>query len=80
MRALEELAKDGQRARLVRLALWYTASAADAEDLVSDAVERVCDPDDSPWDPSNRSFLAHFDQVMRHLADAQRRVSTATRN
>jgi DNA-directed RNA polymerase specialized sigma24 family protein len=74
VRVLEELAKEGTRARLLRIALLRRASAADAEDLVADAIELVCDPDGSPWDPSTVTFLRHFDRVMRHLADAQRRV------
>lgn len=75
-RAIAELKKEGTRAKLVHLALWWTATPADADDLVSDAIERVCDPDGLPWSGAG-SFLTHMNFAMRHRADAKRRTGIA---
>jgi hypothetical protein len=48
-RALAELEKPRVRGSLVQIAQWSTQSEADAEDLVSDALILVLDPEESPW-------------------------------
>ncbi|MBV9950165.1 MAG: hypothetical protein JOZ69_25215 [Myxococcales bacterium] len=48
-RVFEELEDDELRNGLYCFARWQTWSAADAEDLVAEALMRVCDPEDKPW-------------------------------
>jgi len=69
----------GQTAKnLLKLAACF--SKADAEDLLSDAMVSVCDPDGGrPWDPERGSFLAHMRIVIRDLARRQRRSARARR-
>jgi DNA-directed RNA polymerase specialized sigma24 family protein len=71
-RTLVELEKPRVRPSLVQIALWSTRSEADAEDLVSDALILVLDPEESPWVPP-RTFLTHMTFVMRHLWDQRMR-------
>src|SRR5258708_32496060 len=78
-RALAELAKPRVYARLVHLAEWSTQSEADAEDLVSDALVLVLNPDESPWIPSQGTFLTHMTDVMRHVWDQQMRGARTRR-
>ncbi|MCL2448941.1 MAG: hypothetical protein FWD17_08345 [Polyangiaceae bacterium] len=73
-RALSELAPREVREALLRYAIWLTSSEAEGEDLLSDAVACVCDPDDGrPWDPERGSFAAHMRIVLRDLARRERR-------
>jgi RNA polymerase sigma factor (sigma-70 family) len=70
-----ELSKLDVRKRLHEIAFWHTRSDADAEDLVADALVRVLEPDDRPWDPSERSFLVHMAFVMQqHWTQQKRRL------
>ncbi len=62
--AIAEYGKPKEASRLLRYAMWRTRSDAEAKDLVADALVRVCDPDDKPWDPSVRSFFRHMRRVM----------------
>jgi DNA-directed RNA polymerase specialized sigma24 family protein len=55
-----ELKKPHVRMRLHQMAMWSTRSENDADDLVEDALVRVLDPEDLPWDPRVRSFLTHM--------------------
>jgi DNA-directed RNA polymerase specialized sigma24 family protein len=71
-RALVELEKPRVRPSLVQIAQWSTRSEADADDLVSDALILVLDPEESPWVPP-RTFLTHMTYVMRHLWDQRMR-------
>jgi DNA-directed RNA polymerase specialized sigma24 family protein len=48
-----------------------TGSWADAEDLVSDALMRVLDPEDLPW--KTGTFVGHMKLVMRHVWGRQQR-------
>ncbi len=77
MRVLRLLQDPPTRPRLVRLAETITRSWADAEDLVSDAINRVLDPDDSPWD--KRPFMTHMAYVMKHTWTRQQRVAQLQR-
>jgi DNA-directed RNA polymerase specialized sigma24 family protein len=76
-RVIEELAKPGVRARLVQFARWRMHADKDAEDLVHEALARVCDPDGSPWDPAKRSFLTHMGSVMNGIAVNELRSARA---
>jgi DNA-directed RNA polymerase specialized sigma24 family protein len=67
MRAIAELQKQAIRSHLVEYAGNRTNSEADAEDLLADAVECVCDPDCKPWDPAKASFTRHMRLVMDHV-------------
>lgn len=49
-----------------------TRSWADAEDLVSDAICRTLDPDDSPW--VERAFMTHMAYVLKQTWQRQQRV------
>ncbi len=76
-RAILELEEPMVRERLHQIALSRTASDAAAEDLVEDALVRVLDPDDSPWDPGQYPFVRHMNFVMRQTwAQHMRRAST----
>jgi DNA-directed RNA polymerase specialized sigma24 family protein len=66
-RALAELGKEKTRAKLVAIAKWSTGSDADAEDLVSNALLAVLDPEKAPWVSLKRTFLTHMSYVMRHV-------------
>src|SRR5271167_579094 len=71
-RVVAELEDPEVRAGLTRLSVQMTGSPADADDLAADALERVIDPDDSPWE--KRTFLTHMKFVMRQVWDQQRRA------
>jgi DNA-directed RNA polymerase specialized sigma24 family protein len=59
---------------LCMVAFWFTRSAPDAEDLVTDAVCEMCDPDDGrPWDPARGSLVAHARIVLHDLWRRERR-------
>jgi DNA-directed RNA polymerase specialized sigma24 family protein len=62
--ALAEYGKPEVARKLIRYANWRTRDVDEAKDLVADALMRVCDPDDKPWDPQARSFFRHFRRVM----------------
>jgi DNA-directed RNA polymerase specialized sigma24 family protein len=70
-RVLALLEEEETRPSLVREAKRITGSWADADDLVSDALMRVLDPEDLPWE--SRTFLAHMKLVMRHVWGRQQR-------
>ena len=67
-RAIEEFRKEEVRASLYRYAAKRTQSLADAEDVLADALIRVLDPDDKPWDPAQRSFERHMRFLVRDVA------------
>jgi DNA-directed RNA polymerase specialized sigma24 family protein len=71
-RVVAKLEDPEVRAGLTRLSVQITGSPADADDLAADALERVIDPDDSPWE--KRTFLTHMKFVMRQVWDQQRRA------
>jgi DNA-directed RNA polymerase specialized sigma24 family protein len=75
--AIAELQKPQVRSSLLRYAVWRTASEADAEDLLADAIEWVCDPDRKPWDPAKASFFRHLRLVMDHIATMRARGGPA---
>jgi DNA-directed RNA polymerase specialized sigma24 family protein len=69
MRAREELEKSGTRAKLVKFAAWRAHHGQDADDLLQEALAKVFDPDDSPWDPDGgKSFVLHVGSVINRLA------------
>ncbi len=73
-RIAAEVAKVGMRARLIHLARWIGEwdSPADAEDLVSGALARACDPADKPWNPPP-GFLTHMGYIIRDLSISKSR-------
>jgi DNA-directed RNA polymerase specialized sigma24 family protein len=71
-RVLEYLAKPRARWNLVRIALWTTRVWASAEDLVTDSLMRVLDPDDRPWD-GRRPFLSFMSFLLREVYKDQMR-------
>ena len=78
-RAIEALGVGDTRKNLLKFGVWLTQSEADAEDLLSDAMGRVCDPEGRPWDPERGSFGAHVRVLMRDLAKAQQRSARVRR-
>ena len=72
-RALAELSKEKTRRHLVAIAKWSTGTDADAEDLVSNALLAVLDPEKAPWVSARRTFLTHMSYVMRHVWDEDMR-------
>jgi DNA-directed RNA polymerase specialized sigma24 family protein len=76
-----EAFRAGETAKLLlKFAGWFAASEADAEDLLSEAMVTVCDPDHGrPWDPARGSFLAHMRIVLRDLAKRERRSARPRR-
>jgi hypothetical protein len=68
------------RSALLKFARWFTNTDLDAEALLNDAVDAVCDPDEGrPWDPTRGSILTHMRIVMRDLARRERRSARARR-
>ena len=68
-RAREELEKSGTRAKLVKFAAWRAHHGPEADDLLQEALAKVFDPDDSPWDPDGgKSFVLHVGSVINRLA------------
>jgi hypothetical protein len=72
--ALAEYRKTAEASRLLRYATWRTRDPDEAKDLVADAMCRVCDPEDKPWDPSARTFYRHMRRVMDDAAIEQGRT------
>lgn len=66
--ALAELQQERVRTNLKRYAMWRSKSEVDAEDLLADGIECVCDPDRKPWDPAKGSFFRHMRLVMDRIA------------
>ncbi len=69
---LEQLKRPRMMELLVGIARQLTGSVADAEDLVPNALLRVLDPDDAPWDPEH-PFLSHMRYVIRQVWKQQMR-------
>jgi DNA-directed RNA polymerase specialized sigma24 family protein len=68
-RARAEVQNEGVRFKLFRIALGRTRSLAESEDLVQSALERVLDPEATPWNPDGPvSFVAHVGSVINSLA------------
>jgi hypothetical protein len=79
-RALEEVSKPGVRNKLITFAMWRLESEPDAEDLVQEALAKVCDPQDSPWDEGKgKSFVRHVGSIINGLASNERRSARARR-
>jgi DNA-directed RNA polymerase specialized sigma24 family protein len=76
-RVLTELQNPQVRRSLLRYAAWRTDSQADAEDLLADAIERVCDPDRKPWDPTKASLFRHIRLVTDDIATVRARSGRA---
>jgi DNA-directed RNA polymerase specialized sigma24 family protein len=66
--ALAELGDKALREKLLKYGVWRTDSEADAEDLLANAIECVCDPDRRPWDPAKGTFFRHMRAVMDRIA------------
>ena len=75
---VEQLERPLVTKRLLHIARLFTGSEEDAKDLVSNALLRVFDPDDVPWDPK-RPFLSHMKFVMRQVWDQQMRKVSVQR-
>jgi DNA-directed RNA polymerase specialized sigma24 family protein len=69
-----ELSQAATRMRLLAIAghISRTNREVVRQDLVSDALVRICDPDKKPWRPPP-PFLDHMAHVMRDVFVAQRR-------
>lgn len=79
-RALEEFKNERTRKHLLGYARWFTHSEVDAEYLLADAIDVVCDPDGGrPWDPQRGSFVTHLRIVIRDHARRERRSARARR-
>lgn len=79
-RVVDALQDQPTRKLLLKFATWLTHSEVDAEDLLSDTILCMCDPQNGrPWDPGRGSLLAHARVVMVDLAKAKRRRAAARR-
>jgi DNA-directed RNA polymerase specialized sigma24 family protein len=79
-RAIEAYRTGKTNENLLKFATWLTQSEADAEDLLSDAMICVCDPDEGrPWDPARGSFGTHMRMVLADLAKRERRSARKRR-
>jgi DNA-directed RNA polymerase specialized sigma24 family protein len=79
VRALQALSQSDCRRLLLKYGTLCTGSEADAEDLLSETLQVICDPDDGrPWNESRGTFLTHARLVMRDLA-RQWRLSAQSR-
>jgi DNA-directed RNA polymerase specialized sigma24 family protein len=67
------------RKELHRIALARTTTHAAAEDLIEDALIRVLDPEDAPWDPEEHAFVRHMKFVMRQTWDQKMRRACVQR-
>lgn len=74
LRALAEYTKPENARHLLRYATWWTKNEGTAKDLIADAMERVLDPEDRPWDPSRASFRGHMRMLMGFGAIDERRT------
>jgi DNA-directed RNA polymerase specialized sigma24 family protein len=72
--ALAEYRKVDNTRHLLRYATWWTRNEASAHDLLADAMERVLDPEDRPWDPARGSFRRHIRMLMGVAAIEEKRV------
>jgi DNA-directed RNA polymerase specialized sigma24 family protein len=79
VRALEALSQGDCRRLLLKYGNICTGSEIDAEDLLSETLQVICDPEDRPWHPSRGSFLTHARLVMRDLARKWRLSAQARR-
>ncbi|HZU82455.1 MAG TPA: hypothetical protein VE987_06050 [Polyangiaceae bacterium] len=52
---------------LVKYAARRTGSRADGDDVLADAIQRVCDPAGKPWEPDKASFTRHMQLVIDDL-------------
>src|SRR5580692_9264821 len=73
-RVRAQLVIKGTRERLYWVALKITGSAANAGDLVQDAMVEVLRSEGSPWE--KWTFLTHMTFVMRRVWDQQQRAHT----
>ena len=78
-RVVAELKIGPVRQRIDEIAARLSGSYADADDLVANALVLVCDPDRSPWDPSQGSLAKHVGFIMRDLWIAQNRRARTRR-
>jgi hypothetical protein len=65
--ALAEYKKPLVQRLLTKLAWQRAKHEQDAEDLLSNSLIRVLDPDDLPWVPTARPFVFHMRVVMRRV-------------
>jgi hypothetical protein len=73
LRARAELAKPEVKKLVFKAALRFVGTKEAAEDLLSDARDRMCDPTEGdPWDPTKRSFPGHMRIVMRDVVKQER--------
>ena len=74
VKAIAALQEGSTRELLLKFGGTLCHSEADAEDLLMDAISRVCDPSDRPWDEARGTFRAHMRVVIRDLARDRRRI------
>ncbi len=67
------------RKRLHAIARAITRSDVDADDLVQNALMRVLDPEDAPWDREQVTFFTHMGRVMRQTWNEQMRRARVKR-
>ena len=80
LRAIEAFKDDAARDHLLRFGRMLTGSEADAEDLLADAMESVCDPEKGrPWGERG-TFRTHMRVVMTDLAKRKGRSAYARRS
>lgn len=70
---------DGRcKTHLLKFGRMWTGSEGDAEELLAEAMQIMCDPlEGRPWDPSRGSFVTHARIVMKDLARRSRRSARA---
>jgi RNA polymerase sigma factor (sigma-70 family) len=79
-RVVEALHQGDCKAHLLKFGRMWTGSEGDAEELLAEAMQIMCDPiEGRPWDPSRGSFLTHARIVMKDLARRGRRSARARR-
>jgi hypothetical protein len=75
-RILREQDWPGVRALLVRIARQKGRSTAAAEELADEVIVACCDPEDTPWNPSEEpDLLRHAAYCMRNKLSADRKRS-----